>query len=115
MSVCMVISRAWEEDNENCCIMFFCCSLSDKFFCLKLELDLSYRSRNLNFGIHNRIAYLEPFKALVSNFIKGISEGQGAIGEDVEKTDKDKRGRNLFFKSPSTTPAAECLINDFWC
>ena len=69
----------------------------------------------MNFGIHNRIAYLEPFKALVSNFIKGISKGQGAIGEDVEKTDKDKRGRNLFFKSPSTTTAAECLINDFWC
>lgn len=58
--------RAWEENSENCWIVLFHCSLSDKFFCLKLELDLSYRSKNLNFGIHNRIASLEPFKALVS-------------------------------------------------
>lgn len=88
MSVCLVISRAWEEESENCWIVLFHCSLSDKFFCLKLELDLSYRSKNLNFGIHNRIASLEPFKALVSNFIKSISKGQGAIGEDVEKTNR---------------------------
>lgn len=54
----MIISRAWEEEYENCWVSF----LSDKFFCLKLELDLPYRFRNLNFGIHNRVAYLEPFK-----------------------------------------------------
>lgn len=110
----MIISRAWEDEYENRWVSF----LSDKFFCLKLELDLPYRFRNLNFGIHNRVAYLEPLKALLSNFIKGISKGQGAVGEDVEKTNrksKGKIGRTLFIKLPSTTLADECLINGFWC
>lgn len=51
-----MMSRAWKEENENCLFFFF---LSDKFFSKKL--DLSYGSINLNAGMHNRVAHLEPF------------------------------------------------------
>lgn len=68
------------------------------------KTGMSYKSRNLDSGVHNRWPTWTLFNLSCPVFLKVFAKGQGAFGEDVEETNRKSKeiiGRVLFLSCPA--------------